>query len=102
MIDKKTVKSHSEEQVVKGCIELMWDLVSRFEDYLDYLDIDYTEIPEEERFEVCYSNFEIVRNLFLSTTTHSGGTSTRQKCKELGLDSAENVVFSIPTYEKGE
>lgn len=99
MIDKKTVKSHSEEQVVKGCIELMWDLVSRFEDYLDYLDIDYTEIPEEERFEVRYSNFEIVNKLFLSTTTHSGGTSTRQKCKELGLDSADNVVFSIPTYE---
>ena len=45
------VKSHSEAEIVKGCIELMWDLVGEFEDYLDFLGIDVTEIPEDERFE---------------------------------------------------
>lgn len=93
------VKSHSEAEIVKGCIKLMWDLVGEFEDYLDFLGIDVTEIPEDERFKVSHSNTEIVRKLFLSTTTHAGGTSTRQKCEELGLDFSEDVKFSIPTYE---
>lgn len=66
---------------------------------IDYIDIDLTELPDDEHFKVCYTNAEIVNRLLLSTTTHSGGTSTRQKCKELGLDSSKSIEFSFSTEE---
>lgn len=78
---------------------MMQELVNEFEKYIDYIDIDLTELPDDEHFKVCYTNAEIVNRLLLSTTTHSGGTSTRQKCKELGLDSSKSVEFSFSTEE---
>lgn len=70
------------------------------DDYYNLDDaIDLTELPDDEHFKVCYTNAEIVNRLLLSTTTHSGGTSTRQKCKELGLDSSKSVEFSFSTEE---
>ena len=57
------------------------------------------KILNDEHFKVCYTNAEIVNRLLLSTTTHSGGTSTRQKCKELGLDSSKSIEFSFSTEE---
>lgn len=93
------IESHSEQKIVECCIELMQELVNEFEKYIDYIDIDLTELPDDEHFKVCYTNAEIVNRLLLSTTTHSGGTSTRQKCKELGLDSSKSVEFSFSTEE---
>ena len=75
------IESHSEQKIVECCIDLMQELVNEFEKYIDYIDIDLTELPDDEHFKVCYTNAEIVNRLLLSTTTHSGGTSTRQKCK---------------------
>ena len=89
------IESHSEQKIVECCIGLMQE----FEKYIDYIDIDLTELPDDEHFKVCYTNAEIVNRLLLSTTTHSGGTSTRQKCKELGLDSSKSVEFSFSTEE---
>lgn len=85
------IESHSGQKIVECCIGLMQELVNEFEKYIDYIDIDLTELPDDEHFKVCYTNAEIVNRLLLSTTTHSGGTSTRQKCKELGLDSSKSV-----------
>ncbi len=93
------IESHSEQKIVECCIDLMQELVNEFEKYIDYIDIDLTELPDDEHFKVCYTNAEIVNRLLLSTTTHSGGTSTRQKCKELGLDSSKSVEFSFSTEE---
>lgn len=93
------IESHSEQKIVECCIGLMRELVNEFEKYIDYIDIDLTELPDDEHFKVCYTNAEIVNRLLLSTTTHSGGTSTRQKCKELGLDSSKSVEFSFSTEE---
>lgn len=93
------IESHSEQKIVECCIVLMQELVNEFEKYIDYIDIDLTELPDDEHFKVCYTNAEIVNRLLLSTTTHSGGTSTRQKCKELGLDSSKSVEFSFSTEE---
>ncbi len=93
------IESHSEQKIVECCIELMQELVNEFEKYIDYIDIDLSELPDDEHFKVCYTNAEIVNKLLLSTTTHSGGTSTRQKCKELGLDSSKSVEFSFSTEE---
>ena len=93
------IESHSEQKIVECCIDLMQELVNEFEKYIDYIDIDLTELPDDEHFKVCYTNAEIVNRLLLSTTTHSGGTSTRQKCKELGLDSSKSIEFSFFTEE---
>lgn len=93
------IESHSEQKIVECCIDLMQELVNEFEKYIDYIDIDLTELPDDEHFKVCYANAEIVNRLLLSTTTHSGGTSTRQKCKELGLDSSKSIEFSFSTEE---
>lgn len=93
------IESHSEQKIVVCCIGLMQELVNEFEKYIDYIDIDLTELPDDEHFKVCYTNAEIVNRLLLSTTTHSGGTSTRQKCKELGLDPSKSVEFSFSTEE---
>lgn len=96
------IESHSEQKIVECCIDLMQELVNEFEKYIDYIDIDLTELPDDEHFKVCYTNAEIVNRLLLSTTTHSGGTSTRQKCKELGLDSSKSIEFSFSTEEKND
>lgn len=93
------IESHSEQKIVECCIDLMQELVNEFEKYIDYIDIDLTELPDDEHFKVCYTNAEIVNRLLLSTTTHSGGISTRQKCKELGLDSSKSIEFSFSTEE---
>lgn len=93
------IESHSEQKIVECCIDLMQELVNEFEKYINYIDIDLTELPDDEHFKVCYTNAEIVNRLLLSTTTHSGGTSTRQKCKELGLDSSKSIEFSFSTEE---
>ena len=93
------IESHSEQKIVECCIDLMQELVNEFEKYIDYIDIDLTELPDDEHFKVSYTNAEIVNRLLLSTTTHSGGTSTRQKCKELGLDSSKSIEFSFSTEE---
>ena len=93
------IESHSEQKIVECCIDLMQELVNEFEKYIYYIDIDLKELPDDEHFKVCYTNAEIVNRLLLSTTTHSGGTSTRQKCKELGLDSSKSIEFSFSTEE---
>ena len=51
------------------------------------------ELDEEERFCFRKSYFSIVQELFLIGTNHSGGTSTRAKCEQLGVDSAEEIEF---------
>ena len=93
------IESHSEQKIVECCIGLMQELVNEFEKYIASIELDLTELPDDEHFKVCYTNAEIVNRLLLSTTTHSGGTSTRQKCKELGLDSSKSVEFSVSTEE---
>lgn len=51
------------------------------------------ELDEEERFCFRKSHFCIVQELFLLGTHHSGGTSTREKCEQLGVDSSEEIEF---------
>lgn len=89
------IESHSEQKIVECCIDLMQELVNEFEKYIDYIDIDLTELPDDEHFKVCYTNAEIVNRLLLSTTTHSGGTSTRQNVKNQGqiLQNLSNLAF---------
>lgn len=39
------IESHSEQKIVECCIDLMQELVNEFEKYIDYIDIDLTELP---------------------------------------------------------
>ena len=88
------VKSHSEKQILEGCIALIDEMVGYFREYLDF--IDFTPEYDEEKQPFCMSYFHIVNRLFLWHTSHCGGTSTRAKCHELGIDdSSKTVKFEL-------
>lgn len=95
MIENLPTDSHSEKIILERCITLMQSMVDDCEAWIkwqfgeDCLD----DIPECEKFIRKMSYFEIVQQLFLWSTTHSGGTSTRKKCKELGVNASERVNF---------
>ena len=78
--------SHSEKDIVNCCIHLMEDVHQKITEYMD----------EKEREDIPvlrYTYFEIVKTLLLSRTSHGGGTSTRKKCTQLGLDSYEEFFI---------
>ena len=90
------VKSHSEALIVLECIGLMQDMVGRFQEYLDWLGVEYpTDEKDEAYFSTGMTYGEIICKLLLRHTNHSGGTSTAQKCRELGFDYGEVVPFEF-------
>ena len=103
---KYTIPVQSEKQIYKGCLSLMQGVVEYFKEYLDFIGIDrlmddYKEMgidtdSEEYRFSYNIQPTEIVNRLFLWNTRHSGGTSTRAKCRELGIDDcSRSIEFSF-------
>ena len=99
----KMLESHEEKYILHYCISLMQELVGCFEEWYRWVHGENAieELSEEERF--CYnmSYFHIVQELFLFRTSHSGGTSTRAKCRQFGVDSSENVEFKFSEEEDG-
>lgn len=95
-IDKE-LESHDEKHILKYCINLMQELVGKFEEWYEYVHGEdaIKELCEDEKFcyRMTYSN--IVQELFLFGTSHSGGTSTRAKCKQLGVDWSDGIEFSF-------
>lgn len=88
------IVSHSEEQILKGCISLIDEMVGNFREYLEFIGHEPEFDEEKQPFTMSY--FHIVNRLFLWHTHHSGGTSTRAKCHELGIDdSSRRVEFYI-------
>ena len=91
----KELESHDEKHILECCISLMQEVVNKFAEWYrwqhgeDAID----ELDEEERFCFRKSYFRIVQKLFLLRTNHSGGTSTRAKCEQLGVDSTEEIEF---------
>lgn len=92
--------SHSEKDIYEGCLALMNELTDRFYEYLEFLEVDLSEYPEEEQFDATFNTTEIVERLFLWRTYHSGGTSQRMKCEELGIDPWKEVHFKFDTDEE--
>ena len=96
-IVEKELESHDEKHILKYCISLMQELVEKFEGWYEYVHGEdaIRELDEVERF--CYrmSYFSIVQKLFLLRTSHSGGTSTIAKCKQLGVDWSDGIEFSF-------
>lgn len=93
-----TIPVQSEVEIYKECVNLMHGLVEEFGEWLDWQGI---EVSEEERFRIHMHPTEIVNRLFLYHTHHSGGTSTRAKCHELGIeDCTRSIVFSVENDEE--
>lgn len=96
-IVEKELESHDEKYILKYCISLMQELVGKFEEWYEYVHGEdaIRELDEVERFYYRMSYFSIVQELFLFRTSHSGGTSTRAKCKQLGVDWSDGIEFSF-------
>lgn len=71
----------------------MQELMGRFEEYLDFVGLDPKEANDEEQFATYFYPTHIVERLFLWHTGHSGGTSQHLKCRELGIDTDDVVIF---------
>ena len=91
----KELESHDEKHILECCISLMQELVNEFAEWYRWQHGEdaIEELDEEERFCFRKSYFRIVQELFLLGTNHSGGTSTRAKCEQLGVDSSEEIEF---------
>ena len=89
------LKSHDEKHILECCISLMQEVVNEFAEWYRWQHGEdaIKELDEEERFCFRKSYFRIVQELFLLGTNHSGGTSTRAKCEQLGVDSSEEIEF---------
>lgn len=87
------VTSHSEKNILNGAISLMETVFRYMIDYMNYMGFEYDNDDDEEKPRFEMSNFEIVQRLFLSRTSHSGCTSTRAKCKELGVEDDVMINF---------
>lgn len=91
----KELESHDEKHILECCISLMQEVVNEFAEWYRWQHGEdaIEELDEEERFCLKKSYFIIVQELFLIGTNHSGGTSTRAKCEQLGVDSSEEIKF---------
>lgn len=91
----KELESHDEKHILKCCISLMQEMVNEFAEWYRWQHGEdaIEELDKEERFCFRKSYFRIVQELFLLGTNHSGGTSTRAKCEQLSVDSAEEIEF---------
>ncbi len=91
----KELESHDEKRIFECCISLMQEMVNEFAEWYRWQHGEdaIEKLDEQERF--CFRNsyFSIVQELFLIGTNHSGGTSTKAKCEQLGVDSAEEIEF---------
>lgn len=94
-----TIPIQSEENILKGCIGLLHGLTGEFFEYLEYMGIDQSR---DDAFSFNMPVTEIVNRLFLWNTGHSGGTSTRAKCNELGTDEkyGRSITFSCKEEEE--
>ena len=91
----KELESHDEKHILECCINLMQEVVNEFAEWYRWQHGEdaIEKLDEEERFCFRKSYFRIVQELFLVGTNHSGGTSTRAKCEQLGVDSSEEIEF---------
>lgn len=91
----KELESHDEKHILKSCLGLMQDMVDKFAEWYRWQhgEDSIEELDDEERFCIRTTYFRIVQKLFLLHTNHSGGTSTREKCEQLGVDWSEEILL---------
>lgn len=91
----KELESHDEKYILKSCLGLMQDMVDEFAEWYRWQhgEDSIEELDDEERFCIRTTYFRIVQKLFLLHTNHSGGTSTIEKCEQLGVDWSEEILL---------
>ena len=91
----KELESHDEKHILKSCLGLMQEMVNDFAEWYRWQhgEDSIEELDDEEIFCIRKTYFRIVQELFLLHTNHSGGTSTRAKCEQLGVDWGEEISF---------
>ena len=91
----KELESHDEKHILKSCLGLMQEMVNDFAEWYRWQhgEDSIEGLDEEEIFCIRKTYFQIVQELFLLHTNHSGGTSTRAKCEQLGVDWGEEISF---------
>ena len=91
----KELESHDEKHILKSCLGLMQEMVNDFAEWYRWQhgEDSIEELDEEEIFCIRKTYFQIVQELFLLHTNHSGGTSTRAKCEQLSVDWGEEISF---------
>lgn len=82
------LRSHGEKEILQGCVRLLRETGEHFREYLEYIG---TEPDEDIPLSIQMQYGHIVKHLFLWNTYHSGGTSTRAKCRELGVNFDDTV-----------
>lgn len=92
------IKSHNEAEILKGCIILMQELTSEFEDYLDFMNIKPEK--DEERFCIDCTYSHIVSRLLMSGKKYDKGLHVSDKCKELGVDYSDTIAFEDRRFAK--
>ena len=102
--EKYYIRKKKEKYILHYCISLMQELVGCFEEWYRWVHGENAieELSEEERFYYNMSYFHIVQELFLFRTYHSGGTSTMAKCRQLGVDSGDNIEFKFSEGEEDD
>lgn len=98
------LQSQPEEKIVQCCLGLMQELVDHFMGWYDWIHGEgaAAQLPEDERFCYNYTYFHIVQRLLFWNTHHSGGTSTRAKCSQLGLDPEKYIEFGFDIEDEEE
>lgn len=101
------ISSHSERDIVLGCIGLIDEVLNGEFAIFEQLEADGFDFDEYKKRSECelgfsLTYFEIVQRLLLYHTSHSGGTSTQAKCCELGFDPSEYVSFNRNRNEDDE
>ena len=104
-VDDDRIPIHDDLRIVQGCISLIRQVLCGEDGIFDQLEADeydFKTFRENYGCNIGYrlNYFEIVQRLLLAGTSHSGGTSTCAKCRELELDPCEYVNFEYEGEEE--
>lgn len=90
-IGQKTIEINSMKQIYQETVRLMGEMAGEFAEMLEFAGIDMDDLrenldlSEDDPIDICFNTREIVRRLFLSHTHNSGGTSTGNLKRLLGV-----------------
>jgi hypothetical protein len=104
---QRTIHINSMKQIYQGAVKLMDDMVADFREIMENCGIDPDDLradmdlPEDDPINIGVSTSQIVRELFLSHTRNSGGTSTGN-LKDLLKIEDETEYFSLFPRKENE
>lgn len=102
---QRNISINSMKQIYEGVIRLMDEMAGEFSELLENAGVDVKElksnfdIAEESPLEIHFYTSQIVKALFLSHTSNSGGTSTSNLMNLLGIKDY-SVFFEIGESEE--